>query len=125
MNYKLKKIKTRVMKGASVDGQGRELPLEIIQEGPDKFVSSVTVREGAQMLRGYNGTIGWMSSPRGAREMSPEESEELKHEELLFPISRMRELSATIHVSGTRRISSVEQNVNVDEKKFSMPQAKK
>ncbi len=200
----MKKIKTRVTKGLAVDGQGRELPMEIVQQAPDKFVSSVTVRDGALMMRAYDGRNGWMSSPRGAREMSSEESEDLKRDGLLFPISRIRELSASIHVSGkdtangamsyvltassgentteryyidtatgllqrkvvmtetmiadipeqvdyldyrsadgvmipftvrsasvdprdsaTRRISSVEQNVTLDEKKFAMPQAKK
>jgi hypothetical protein len=95
----LKKITSRVMKGVSVDAQGREMPLEIVQQSPDKYAATVSMREGMTSTRAFNGTSGWMSSPRGARELPPEASEELKHEAQLFPLARIQELSKTMHVS--------------------------
>lgn len=200
----IKKVKTRVAKGVLVGSEGRESPFEMVQQAPDKFVSTVTVRDGMLSMRGFNGTAGWMSSPRGTREMSPDESEELKQTGVLFPLARIRELSAKLHVrnmdtvngamayilsgrvgehtaeryyldsasglllrkvvltetmignipeqvdysdyrdvngvkvpfvirtaaidphdGNTRRFSSIEQNVSIDEKKFAMPKGKK
>jgi photosynthetic reaction center cytochrome c subunit len=95
----LKKITSRVSKGIAVDLQGRESPLEVVQEHPDKYATSVTMREGMLFTRAFNGTNGWMSSPRGTHELSPGESEDLKREAALFPITRMQELASKLHAS--------------------------
>lgn len=95
----MKKITSRVSKGVAIDGQGREMPMELVSQVPDKFLSSMTMREGAQSVRGFDGTTGWMSSPRGSRKMSPDESEDMKINGLLFSIARIKALSKTLHVS--------------------------
>ncbi len=199
----LKKISSRIMKGVSVDAQGKESPIEIVQQEPDKYAATTTGDRGA-FTRTVNGTAGWMSSPRGTRELPPDAVEELKRDGALFPIVRMKELSKTMRVSdkdtvngttaylltapagehnteryyidsssglllrrviitetmigdipeqvdysdyravngamvpftvrtaavdprdgSTQRFSSIEQNVSIDEKKFSMPENKK
>jgi len=94
----MKKIKSRVSKGVAVDMQGHEMPLEVVQESSGKFLSALTMREGMTRSEGYDGKTGWMSSPRGARAVSPAESEELKNENALFPIGQMRELAGKINV---------------------------
>src|SRR5258706_329203 len=60
------KIKSRVTKGVSVDGRGMEAPMEIVQQAPDKYSLTVTMRPGMQSTRAFNGKEGWMVSPRGS-----------------------------------------------------------
>ena len=95
----MKKVNTRVAKGTLMTGDGREMPLEMTSQAPDKFISSTTMKDGAQNVRGYNGKSGWMTSPRGSREMSPDQSEDLRLNGALFPIGHLRQLSKTMHVS--------------------------
>ncbi len=93
------KITSRVSKGVAIDIQGKESPVEIVQKSPDKIITSVTMREGMQFSHAFNGTTGWMSSPRGPRELSPDESEDLKREAALFPYMEMHLLAAKLHVN--------------------------
>ena len=97
-NDAIQKIKNRVSKGVSVDGQGREMPIEVLQDASAKYVASVTMKEGMSRMHGFDGTKGWMSSPRGSRELSSEESEDVKREGSLFPLFRMKELSQSLHI---------------------------
>ena len=93
----LKKISSRVMKGVSIDVQGKESPIEIVQQGPDKYAATTSGDRGT-FTRTVNGTAGWMSSPRGTRELPPDAVEELKRDGALFPIARMKELSKMMRV---------------------------
>ncbi len=95
----MKKITTRVAKGVMVSGDGREMPMEVVFQSPDKFMSATTMKDGAQNMRGYNGKSGWMSSQRGTREMSPSQSEDMKASIAMFPMTRLRQLAKTMHVS--------------------------
>lgn len=95
----MKKITSRMSKGVSVDEQGREAPVEVVQQAPNKYSASVSVREGMQFTRSFNGTNGWMNSPRGAREIPTDELDGFRRIAPLFPISRIRELSKTMQVS--------------------------
>ena len=95
----IKKITSRISKGVAVDAQGHESPLEIVQENPDKYMVSVTMREGMYFTHALNGATGWMSSPRGTRELPADEIAEMKQEAALFPITRLQELSSKLHVS--------------------------
>jgi hypothetical protein len=101
----MKKITSRVMKGVSVDLQGKEIPVEIIQEQSGKYLSAMTFRPGMTNTHAFNGTTAWMSSPRGVRELPPEIGDEMKKEAMLFPLAELKELSKTLH---TREIASVE-----------------
>lgn len=97
----LKKITSRVLTGAATDLQGREMPTEIAQQAPDKFAFTTTMREGMKFTRCYNGTAGWMTSPRGTREIPSSDLDEMKRDAGLFAISRMRSLSERMHVKET------------------------
>jgi hypothetical protein len=92
------KIKSRVTKGKTVDPQGHESPQEISQLGPDQYLAVTTVRDGVQRMMGFDGATGWMSSPRGTREMSAEQTEELQEQAALFPIQHLRDLKKVMHV---------------------------
>lgn len=94
----MKAITSRVSTGTSADPQGREMPLEVIQEVPDKYVATVTMREGMMRSAGYDGKTGWVSSPRGTRALSAEESEQMKKDAALFPLSNMRKLAGQMRV---------------------------
>lgn len=94
----LKKVTSRMSKGVAVDMQGHEMPVEVLQQSSGKYVSSVTMKEGMTRSEGYDGTAGWMSSPRGAHAFSPGESEEFKNKGALFPTIRMRELAKSMSV---------------------------
>ncbi len=94
----IQKIKSRVIKGSAVDIQGHEMPEEIIQKAPGLYLSTVTFREGMQRLRGYDGKVGWFSTPRGIREIPADEAGDLRRSAELFPIARLRENTAGLHV---------------------------
>jgi hypothetical protein len=94
----MNKIKSRVIKGKSADGQGHEMPQEIRQLLPDRYLSSVTIREGVQRMFGFDGKTGWMSTPRGTRPMPPEDAENLRAEAALFPVQHLRDLKNVSHV---------------------------
>ncbi len=95
----LKKITSRVTKGVTVGPGGPESPFELLQARPEKMVSRVTAREGMEFVRGFDGTTAWMSSPRGIRVLPPAAANEFKKEAALFPVDRLKQLSATLHVT--------------------------
>ena len=99
------KITSRVSKGVSVDLQGKESPVEILQKGPDKVVTSVTVREGMTFAHGYDGTSGWMTSPRGPRELPADAKEDLLRQAALFPFARIQELATKLHINNKENVS--------------------
>src|ERR1041385_832097 len=99
------KIKSRVTKGVSVDSRGMEAPMEIVQEVPDKYSLTVTMRQGMQSTRAFNGKAGWMVSPRGSRAMSPEQAEEMRNDAGLFPVSVLKGMSEKLRVRGTDTVN--------------------
>ncbi len=94
----LTKVTSRISKGITVDGQGREQEIEITQQVPDKYLMEVSMKDRGSFIRCLNGTSGWMSGPRGSRELPPGEVEMLKEEAQLFPLARIRQLASTLHV---------------------------
>ncbi|MDX2033196.1 MAG: c-type cytochrome [Blastocatellia bacterium] len=64
----LEKIKSRVIKGASVAGNGQSFPLEISVLGPDKYAMSVALPQGASAQK-LNGAQGWLKNSREDRAM--------------------------------------------------------
>ncbi len=98
------KIKSRIIKGVSVDSRGMEAPMEMVQEAPDKFSVTVTMKEGMQSTRAFNGNAGWMVSPRGSRPMPPDQAEEMRKDAALFPVSVLKAMSEKLHVRGTEKV---------------------
>jgi hypothetical protein len=64
----VEKIKTRVIKGVSVAGNGQSFPLELLFASPDKYSLSVSLPQGASAQK-LNGTAGWIKNAREDRAM--------------------------------------------------------
>src|SRR5262245_6251565 len=62
----VEKIKTRVIKGASVAANGQSFPLEILFASPDKYSMSVSLPQGATTQK-LNGASGWIKNAREDR----------------------------------------------------------
>jgi hypothetical protein len=71
------KLSTRVMKGTHTLPDGTALPVETYQAAPNKLVSVMTTKNGA-VMNGYNGTTGWSKNPRGQREMSGAQLDQMR-----------------------------------------------
>ncbi len=94
----IRKITSRITKGSSIDAEGHAMSEEIVQKAPGLFLSTVTFREGMQRKRGFDGKVGWFSTPRGIREIPAERAGELRRGAELFPLSGLREKSSALHV---------------------------
>jgi len=57
----LRKITSRAEKG-SISFNGREMPIEVFAQAPDKRVSVMHMPNG-ESITAYNGTVGWQSIP--------------------------------------------------------------
>jgi hypothetical protein len=68
----IKKINTRVMKGAIVFG-GNETPIELYTKAPNKRVS-VSHMGGRESITAFDGTVGWTGSPTAGHQMSDAEA---------------------------------------------------
>ncbi len=84
------RIKTRVMKGTSINPNGMTMNLEIYQAAPEKFYLSVSgPRES--MERGFNGNIGWEKNRAGVHEIMGQQLADLKQTFQLFADLRLKE----------------------------------
>jgi photosynthetic reaction center cytochrome c subunit len=86
----LKKIKTRVQKG-TIDAFGRQMPIEVYSEAPEKRVS-ITHPQTGPSVTAFNGEVGWLTTPVGVHKMSAAEGEAARIDaSLYFPV-RLREM---------------------------------
>jgi hypothetical protein len=105
------KLKSRVMKGSQITYDGTAQPLEVYQVAPDKLVTIVTTKGGPVMV-GYNGTSGWMKSPRGQREMSGQQLIQTKRSAEFLGDFMLREMyPAGLTVLGKEKIGEREVTV--------------
>ncbi len=105
----IEKAKSRVSKGAQVSSaNGASMPFEILQEAPNKFVMTLTTPQQATIARGYNGSVGWMKTPRGQRELRGEELEQLKRSADFYWMLKLRERSKEMSVMGKEKIGERE-----------------
>lgn len=63
------KLKSRVMKGTQILGNGTSIPVEIDIEAPNKILITITTPRGVTM-QGFDGANGWVKDFRGQRVMS-------------------------------------------------------
>jgi hypothetical protein len=105
----IEKAKTRVLKGAQVSSaNGASMPLEIAQQAPNKFVMTLTTPQQAVIARGYNGTTAWMKTPRGQRELSGADLEQMKRNADFFWMLKLREVAKEMFVMGKEKIGERE-----------------
>jgi hypothetical protein len=94
----VKKITSRVAKGALVPMRGDELPMEVMKLSPNKYLTLVTSKERGAMIWCFDGIKGWMSDKEGVEEAEAGDLARLKRDAPLFPIMRLRELSTQLHM---------------------------
>jgi len=99
----IQKVKTRAEKG-SADVGGKQFPIDIYAEGPDKRVSIMHLPNG-DSVTAFNGSVGWLSTPgRPTRWMSGPDLEGARFDaEFSLPI-RMKEIFSELTVNGTEKI---------------------
>ena len=87
----VQKITSRVEKG-SADLSGKQVPVEIYAQGPDKRVSVMHLPNG-DSVTAFNGTVGWLSVPgRPTQWMGTGESDAARLDADLYLPARLRQL---------------------------------
>jgi photosynthetic reaction center cytochrome c subunit len=86
----LRKIKTRVQKG-TIDAMGKQYPIEIYSQAPDKRVS-VSHPAGGSSVTAFNGQAGWLTIPNGVHFMTAAEREAARVDAQLYFALQVREL---------------------------------
>lgn len=71
------KLRARHMRGVVVTLEGRELPLEVDQAAPDRYLSKVTT-QGGEIVRGFNGEVAWTKTGDKARLLTDGEAEQMR-----------------------------------------------
>jgi outer membrane lipoprotein-sorting protein len=105
------KITTRVLKGTLTMGPNRTAPVEIYEKAPDKFLAVATFPNGRTMERGTNGTIAWMSTPRGVMRVSGPEAEVMKRQSDFYgdlDVVNLKQNYPRMRVRGTEKIGGRE-----------------
>jgi outer membrane lipoprotein-sorting protein len=93
----LKKIKTRVEKG-TMDAMGKQFPIELYCEAPDKRVSVSHLGSGSSVTA-FNGEVGWLTIPNGVHRMTGPEREAARIDaEMYFP-ARVKEMYKEFRVT--------------------------
>jgi hypothetical protein len=103
------KLKSRVMKGTqTASGDGTVLPVEIDQVAPDKIVAVVTPPKGGPVMTGYNGTTAWTKNPRGQRELSGAQLNQMKRSADFFGDFMFRQMYPGMVVMGREKVGERE-----------------
>jgi photosynthetic reaction center cytochrome c subunit len=101
------KLKSRVMKGAMIDGKGGSFPVEVYQAAPNKMVVITTLPNGTAS-QGYNGSIGWATGPNGQSELKGLELAKIKRAADIARFLKIREESLSPRVVGKVKVGEKE-----------------
>ena len=77
----IEKLKSRVMKGTLITGNGTEIGYELDQSGADSVLAILTTPQG-EVQRGFDGSMGWEKSARGVRNLGEGEIYYLRYPDL-------------------------------------------
>lgn len=97
------KLKTRMMTGTQTGADGTAVPIVAYREAPDKAVLIMTTKNGVQMI-GYNGTVAWASSPRGARALNGMQLAAAKRAADFYGDIRLKELYSNLEVVDREKV---------------------
>lgn len=86
----LQKIKTRVQKG-TIDAMGKQSPIEVYSEAPDKRVS-ISHINGGSSVTAFNGQVGWLTIPGGVHHMTAAERESASIDAQMYFAVKVREM---------------------------------
>ena len=99
----LQKIKTRVEKG-SADIGGKQFPIDVYAEAPDKRVSVMHLPNG-ESVTAFNGSVGWLSVPgRPTHWMSSPEAEGAHLDAEFYLPLRIKQIFSEVKVGGQEKI---------------------
>jgi photosynthetic reaction center cytochrome c subunit len=101
----IENLKSRVMKGSVTTAAGIALGYELYQSGPDKVLAVITPAQQPPVERGLNGTGGWEKSPRGIRDLAPEEVYYLHRYPDLFKDIKLKDQFTRLAVAGKDKIN--------------------
>jgi outer membrane lipoprotein-sorting protein len=104
----LEKAKTRFMKGVQLSTNDTSAPVEISQKAPNKFVMIMTTPQAAVVSRGFNGSIGWMKTPRGQRELKGTDLAQVKRNADFNWMLNLKDLSREMKVTGKEKMGDHE-----------------
>jgi hypothetical protein len=99
----IQNVKTRVIK-AVLTRNGNELPLDLVQEAPNRYAGSVT-NEGQVFTNVYNGQDVWTVMKEGARPLPESERTRLSREASMFPLQHLKELGENLLLRGTDTVN--------------------
>ena len=106
----LQKVSSRVEKG-SADLAGKQFPIDIYAQAPDKRVSVMHLPNG-DSITAFNGTVGWLSVPgRPTQWMSPAEADGARLDADLYLPVRMKQIFTDLRVMPTEKIEGRDVNV--------------
>lgn len=92
---------------AAVINRGETWTIETYQKAPDKYLAVIKSPSGV-ITQGYNGSIGWIKTPQGQREMNAAEIERIRSEADFYSVLRLKEQYSTMTLSGKEIIGNRE-----------------
>jgi len=99
----IQKIKTRVEKG-SADIGGKQFPIDVYAEAPDKRVSVMHLPNG-ESVTAFNGSVGWLSVPgRPTHWMSSPDAEGAHLDAEFYLPLRIKQIFSEVKVGGQEKI---------------------
>ncbi len=105
----IEKVRSRVALGTMDPGGGALLSLELSEKAPDKFLSVVDVPGLGTVQQGFDGTVGWDSTPnQGVQELTGAMLAAVRRNAQFYRWLRMKELFAKLEVSGTAKVGDRE-----------------
>ncbi len=106
----VERVKTRVIKGASVAANGQSFPLEINFVSPDKYTLSVSLPQGASAQK-LNGAAGWLKNAREDRAMESADIAKAKSLAWSLELLQLKEPYPRMGFAGTEKIGDHECNI--------------
>lgn len=106
----IEKVKTRVIKGASVSANGQSFPLEINFVAPDKYTLSVSLPQSASTQK-FNGSAGWLKNAREDRAMENADLAKAKSLAWSLELLQLKEPYPRMGFAGTEKVGDRECNV--------------
>ena len=101
----IEKVRSRLTVGTMDPGEGTTLSLELSEKAPDKFLSVVDVPGLGTVKQGFDGTVGWDSTPnQGVQELSGAMLAAVRRNAQFYRWLRMKELFTKLQISGTVKV---------------------
>ena len=99
------KVRTVVMRGVAERTQGRTGPVEIIMRAPDSFYLTATIPQQGTFMQSYSGASGWLSSPKGQRQLSSADVAVVRRQAETFDVIKIHEPFPQLAFAGTEQVA--------------------